>query len=99
VIEPIRRATPLPIVVDPSHSAGDWTLVAPMAHAACGAGADGLLVEVVEPGADRARLKSDAKRGVPPAVLAELISAARQPATPNREAVVSGVAQDPRRRS
>jgi 3-deoxy-7-phosphoheptulonate synthase len=99
VIEPIRRATPLPVFVDPSHSAGDWTLVAPMGHAACGAGANGLLVEVVEPGADRARLKSDAKRGVPPDILAELVSAARETAAPNREAVGSPAAQNPRRRS
>jgi 3-deoxy-7-phosphoheptulonate synthase len=99
VIEPIHRATPLPVVVDPSHSAGDWTLVAPMGHAACGAGANGLLVEVVEPGADRAHLKSDAKRGVPADILAELVSAARETAAPNRDAVVSPAAQIPRRRS
>jgi 3-deoxy-7-phosphoheptulonate synthase len=99
VIEPIRRATPLPVVVDPSHSAGDWTLVAPMGHAACGAGAHGLLVEVVEPEADRANLKSDAKRGVPPDILAELVSAARETATPNRDAVFPKAAHNPRRRS
>jgi 3-deoxy-7-phosphoheptulonate synthase len=99
VIEPIRRATPLPVVVDPSHSAGDWTLVAPMGHAACGAGANGLLVEVVEPEADRTHLKSDAKRGVPPEILAELVSAARETATPNHDAVLSKAAREPRKRT
>jgi 3-deoxy-7-phosphoheptulonate synthase len=99
VIEPIRRATPLPIIVDPSHSAGDWTLVAPMGRAACGAGAHGLLVEVVEPGVDRTRLQSDAKRGVPPEILAELVAASRGPEATNRETAVRHPAPDPRRRA
>ncbi len=38
--------THLPVVVDPSHSTGRRELVAPMAHAAIAAGADGLLVDV-----------------------------------------------------
>jgi 3-deoxy-7-phosphoheptulonate synthase len=38
--------THLPIIVDPSHSTGRRELVAPMAHAAIAAGADGLLVDV-----------------------------------------------------
>jgi 3-deoxy-7-phosphoheptulonate synthase len=33
-------------VVDPSHSAGRWALVAPLAKAAVAGGSDGLLVEV-----------------------------------------------------
>jgi 3-deoxy-7-phosphoheptulonate synthase len=38
--------THLPVIVDPSHSTGRRELVAPMAHAAIAAGADGLLVDV-----------------------------------------------------
>ena len=76
VIEPVRRATPLPIVVDPSHSTGEWTLVAPMSRAALAAGAHGRLGEVVEPGADRSRLKSDAQQGIPPNILTEIVAAA-----------------------
>ncbi len=38
--------THLPVCVDPSHSTGRRELVAPMAHAAIAAGADGLLVDV-----------------------------------------------------
>ena len=38
--------THLPVTVDPSHSTGRRELVAPMAHAAIAAGADGLLVDV-----------------------------------------------------
>jgi 3-deoxy-7-phosphoheptulonate synthase len=75
VIEPLRRATPFPIVVDPSHATGQWSLVAPMSRAAVAAGAHGLLIEMVEEGADRASLKSDAEQGIPPRVLAEIVEA------------------------
>lgn len=77
VVEPVRRATPLPILVDPSHSTGEWSLVAPMSRAAVAAGAHGLLVEVVEPGADRSRLKSDAQQGIPPEILTDIVAAIR----------------------
>jgi len=75
VIEPLRRATPLPVIVDPSHSTHDWTLVAPMSRAACAAGAHGLLVEVVNAGVDRSLLRCDAEQGIPPEMLAEIFSA------------------------
>ena len=73
VIEPLRRATPLPIIVDPSHATGDWTLVAPMSRAAVASGAQGLLVEVVEDGADRALVKCDGQQGVPPELLQSIV--------------------------
>ena len=38
--------THLPVVVDPSHAAGDRRLVQPMSRAAAAIGADGILVEV-----------------------------------------------------
>ncbi|MEN9796568.1 MAG: hypothetical protein RL653_264, partial [Pseudomonadota bacterium] len=41
-----KRASHLPVVVDPSHATGDRELVIPMSLAAAAAGADGLLVEV-----------------------------------------------------
>ena len=41
----LRRLTHLPIIVDPSHAAGDRELVIPLARAAAAAGADGLIVE------------------------------------------------------
>ena len=41
----LRRLTHLPIIVDPSHAAGDRELVVPLALAAAAAGADGLIVE------------------------------------------------------
>jgi 3-deoxy-7-phosphoheptulonate synthase len=42
----IKRLSHLPIIADPSHSTGKWSLVTPVALAAIAAGAHGLLVEV-----------------------------------------------------
>ncbi|HHX77576.1 MAG TPA: 3-deoxy-7-phosphoheptulonate synthase, partial [Firmicutes bacterium] len=42
----VKRLSHLPVVVDPSHSAGDWRLVPSLSRAAVAAGADGLLIEV-----------------------------------------------------
>jgi len=42
----MKEWTHLPVVVDPSHGTGIWSLVTPMALAAVAAGADGLLIEV-----------------------------------------------------
>lgn len=42
----IKRFSHLPIIVDPSHAAGHYSLVPAIAKAAIAAGADGLLIEV-----------------------------------------------------
>ena len=42
----LKRETHLPVIVDPSHAAGDRELVPPLAAAGIAAGADGVLVEV-----------------------------------------------------
>ena len=42
----IRRLTHLPIIVDPSHAAGERDLVIPLALAACGVAPSGLMVEI-----------------------------------------------------
>lgn len=42
----LKQRSHLPVVVDPSHGTGIRDLVAPMAKAAIGAGADGLIIEV-----------------------------------------------------
>jgi 3-deoxy-7-phosphoheptulonate synthase len=42
----LKELTHLPIIVDPSHAAGHWKYVIPLARAARVVGADGLLVEV-----------------------------------------------------
>jgi 3-deoxy-7-phosphoheptulonate synthase len=46
VIPVLKQHTSLPVIVDPSHAAGDRSLVPALARAAVAAGADGLLVEV-----------------------------------------------------
>jgi len=45
-IPAIRKMSHLPIVVDPSHAAGMYWMVEPLAMAAVAVGADGLMVEV-----------------------------------------------------
>ncbi len=42
----IKRFSHLPVIVDPSHAAGHYSLVPALAKAAIAAGADGLLIEV-----------------------------------------------------
>jgi 3-deoxy-7-phosphoheptulonate synthase len=42
----VKRLSHLPIIGDPSHATGQWYLVEPVAIAAVGAGADGLMIEV-----------------------------------------------------
>ena len=42
----LKRMTHLPVIVDPSHAAGEAALVPPLALAAVAAGPDGLLIEV-----------------------------------------------------
>jgi 3-deoxy-7-phosphoheptulonate synthase len=42
----LKLHTHLPVVVDPSHAAGDRRLVEPMSRAAAAVGADGIIVEV-----------------------------------------------------
>lgn len=42
----VKRASHLPLIVDPSHAAGHFELVPAIAKAAVAAGADGLLIEV-----------------------------------------------------
>ena len=41
----LKKKTHLPVIVDPSHAAGDWQLIAPLALASLAAGADGLMIE------------------------------------------------------
>ena len=45
-IPAVKKLSHLPVIVDPSHAAGLWWMVEPMAKAAVAAGADGLIIEV-----------------------------------------------------
>ena len=42
----VKKLSHLPVIVDPSHAAGYWHLVEPLAKASIAAGADGLMIEV-----------------------------------------------------
>jgi 3-deoxy-7-phosphoheptulonate synthase len=41
-----KKEARLPVIVDPSHAAGRWDIIAPLSKAAAAVGADGLIVEV-----------------------------------------------------
>jgi 3-deoxy-7-phosphoheptulonate synthase len=59
----------LPVIVDPSHAAGDAAFVAALSRAAVAAGADGLLVEVHDRPADAL---SDGRQALTPAQFSQL---------------------------
>jgi 3-deoxy-7-phosphoheptulonate synthase len=44
----LKLHTHLPVIVDPSHAAGDRRLVGPLSRAAAAVGADGIIVEIAE---------------------------------------------------
>jgi chorismate mutase len=68
----LRSRTGLPVIVDPSHAAGQRAWVAPLAMAAVAAGADGLIVEChPQPEASW----SDAAQAVSPETLRSIVDA------------------------
>ena len=42
----LKQLSHLPVIVDPSHAAGNWRYVIPLSRAAVAVGADGIIVEV-----------------------------------------------------
>jgi len=66
----LKQWTHLPVIVDPSHGTGVWSLVTPMALAAVAAGADGLLIEVHP---QPAKALSDGPQQLKPETFAELM--------------------------
>ena len=60
----IKKMSHLPIVVDPSHAAGMYWMVEPLAMAAAAVGADGLMVEVHN---DPPNAKCDGQQSLTPA--------------------------------
>jgi 3-deoxy-7-phosphoheptulonate synthase len=70
----VRELSHLPIIIDPSHGTGQWSLVPPMAAAALAAGADGLMIEV-HPQPDHAL--SDGAQSLTPANFASLMERLR----------------------
>jgi len=73
VIGPVRRATPLPVIGDPSHATGDWTKVEAASREVLLAGAHGILVEVLPPSTERWELQCDPGQGVPADTLRRIV--------------------------
>jgi 3-deoxy-7-phosphoheptulonate synthase len=71
----IKGLSHLPVIFDPSHAAGRWDLVAPLARAAIAGGADGLLIEV-HPEPDKAL--SDGSQALLPNRFAALMEDLRE---------------------
>jgi len=69
-IPAIRQMSHLPIVVDPSHAAGMYWMVEPLAMAAAAVGADGLMIEVHN---DPAHAKCDGQQSLTPEKFSRLM--------------------------
>ncbi len=66
----VKQLSHLPIIVDPSHAAGKWGLVAPLAKASVAGGADGLMIEVHSRPEEAS---SDGAQSLLPSTFAELM--------------------------
>lgn len=66
----LKSLTHLPVILDPSHSTGNWEYVAPIARAGIAAGADGLIIEVHPQPEDAV---SDGAQSLKPERFAELV--------------------------
>ena len=73
-IPAIRQMSHLPIIVDPSHAAGMYWMVEPLAMAAIAVGADGLMVEVHN---DPPHAKCDGQQSLTPEKFQHLMDKAR----------------------
>jgi 3-deoxy-7-phosphoheptulonate synthase len=74
-IPALKSLTHLPVLLDPSHSTGNWQFVSPVAYAGIAAGADGLIVEV-HPTPEKAF--SDGMQSLRPERFAEMVRRARE---------------------
>jgi 3-deoxy-7-phosphoheptulonate synthase len=66
----LKQLTHLPIVADPSHGTGMWSLISPISKAAVAAGADSLMIEVHP---DPSRAWSDGAQSLTPQRFSELM--------------------------
>ena len=70
----LKELTHLPVIVDPSHAAGNWKYVMPLAKCALAVGADGVMVEV-HPEPEKAF--SDGKQSLKPEKFYQLMDEIR----------------------
>jgi 3-deoxy-7-phosphoheptulonate synthase len=95
----LKRETHLPVLVDPSHAAGQAELVLPLALAAVAAGADGLMIEVHP---DPSSALSDAEQQLTFSQFSQLmrrvammaVATGRMMTLPGEEAMVGGPLPD-----
>ena len=73
-IPAIKQMSHLPVIVDPSHAAGMYWMVEPLAMAAIAVGADGLMVEVHN---DPPHAKCDGQQSLTPEKFQRLMDKAR----------------------
>lgn len=76
VVPALQRETFLPVIVDPSHATGRADLALPLARAALAVGADGLIIELIASETDRPHVKCDARQGILPSDLQEIVEVA-----------------------
>lgn len=76
IVPALQARTFLPVIVDPSHAAGNTDLVSPLSKSAISVGADGLIIEVIGSNTDRSQVLSDACQGIRPAQLREIVAEA-----------------------
>jgi 3-deoxy-7-phosphoheptulonate synthase len=67
----LKEMTHLPVVIDPSHSTGNWAYVTAIARAGIAAGADGLMVEVHT---NPAEALSDGAQSLKPERFADMVA-------------------------
>ena len=67
----LKELTHLPVIIDPSHATGKWTLVKAASKAAVAAGADGLIIEVHP---NPAEAMSDGEQSLKPHRFEELMA-------------------------
>ncbi len=70
----LKSLTHLPVLLDPSHSTGNWEFVAPVAMAGIAVGADGLMIEVHP---DPSSALSDGVQSLKPERFAQLVTQVR----------------------
>lgn len=68
-IPALKTLSHLPVIIDPSHSAGKSDMVAPLSYAAVAAGADGLIIEVHN---DPANALCDGPQSIKPETFTEI---------------------------
>jgi 3-deoxy-7-phosphoheptulonate synthase len=93
----LRKETPFPVVVDPSHGTGRKDLIIPMSRSAVAAGAHGLMIEVHDKPHEAL---SDANQALAPEHLAKIIRVSKvlhetiaKSETPFSEDVTNGASQ------